>query len=254
MILQFGATHLQPSLGLTDTTFPAMPMPQEWTLAIAAWRAEPSRPSGKMNLAQLAREANSLSAALQSRMHSLIEAQGPISCGIGCNACCRHVVPLSPPEAFLLSETHAGLSWERRAETEERLDRVHAALDRAEMGSTPIFDSAAKYFSLGMPCPYLEAEACVIHPDRPMACREHLALSPAAWCWDFPDAFIRVLDLPVSVGEALATVAAELMGCREAIPMVRLQPWLAANGAWAEREWDAVPLLDRLAALCMPSA
>ena len=38
------------------------------------------------------------------------------------------------------------------------------------------------YFKFGIACPFLEDESCSIHPDRPMACREHLVSSPAENC------------------------------------------------------------------------
>jgi len=38
------------------------------------------------------------------------------------------------------------------------------------------------YFKLGIACPFLEDEACSTHPDRRMACREHLVSSPPENC------------------------------------------------------------------------
>jgi hypothetical protein len=34
-----------------------------------------------------------------------------------------------------------------------------------------------RYFLQGVACPFLEAESCGIHPDRPLACREYLVTS-----------------------------------------------------------------------------
>lgn len=229
-------------------------MPPEWIDAVRSWRADPARASGPIGLAGLAREAHALSRALLARLEILTAAQGPVSCGKGCGACCREVIPLSPPEALLLSQTHARLEWTRRAEAGERSSRISAALAAAGLGQASLLDRAPEAFALGLPCPYLEDEACGIHPDRPLVCREHLALSPAAWCGAFPDASIRVLELPASVGEALSCLAMELMGYRELVPIVRLEEWLDANRHWAEREWEAGPLLDRLAAKALASS
>lgn len=222
-----------------------MPLPREWEDAIAAWREDPSRPSGMIGLADLAREAYALSAAL------LATVPAQVSCAKGCAACCREVIPLSPPEALLLAETHAGLTWERRAESEERRARNFAALKAAGLADAPLLDRAAEVFAMRLDCPYLENESCGIHPDRPLACREHLAVSPSEWCAGFPDPSIRMLELPASVGEALAALAAGLMGYREAVPMARLADWLEANRDWAGREWRAGLLLDALARICL---
>lgn len=221
-----------------------MALPREWEGAIAAWREDPSRPTGLIGLAALARQAYSLSAAL------LASVPAQVSCAKGCAACCREVIPLSPPEVLLLAETHAGLPWERRAESEERRARNLAALQAAGLADAPLLDRAAEVFALRLGCPYLENESCGIHPDRPLACREHLAMSPAEWCAGFPDPSIRMLELPASVGEALAALAARLMGYREAVPMARLPDWLEANRDWARREWRAEPVLDALARIC----
>jgi Fe-S-cluster containining protein len=38
------------------------------------------------------------------------------------------------------------------------------------------------YFELGIPCPFLEAESCSIHTQRPMICREYMVTSDPAHC------------------------------------------------------------------------
>ena len=227
-----------------------MAIPVEWIETVHAWRSDPARASGPIGLVDLAREAHTLSSALLMRLEPLTAAQGPVSCSKGCGACCREVIPLSPPEVLLLSETHARLEWSRRAEVEERFVRNSSALAAAGLGEASLLDRAGDAFALGLPCPYLEDEACGIHPERPLVCREHLALSPSAWCGGFPDSFIRVLEMPVSVGQALSEIAWDLMGYREHIPIVRVREWLEANRHWADRRWEAGPLLDRLATLC----
>lgn len=217
--------------------------------AVRDWRADPLRASGPIGLAGLAREAQTLSHALLSILETP-GGQGPVSCGKGCAACCREVIPLSPPEALLLSQTHGRLEWARRAEAEERFGRNTEVLENSGFVQASLIDRAADVYALRLPCPYLEDEACGIHPERPLACREHLALSPAAWCAGFPDTSIRMVDLPAAVGEALADVAGHLMGYRELVPTLRLWQWLKSNRHWADREWEAGPLLDRLASRC----
>jgi len=231
-----------------------MPVPAEWIEAVRAWRSDSARASGRIGLAGLAREARMLSETLLASTQSLTDAQGPVSCARGCGSCCREVIALSPPEALLLSEVHGRLEWARRAEAEERYARNADALETAGLGQASLIDRAGDAFALGLPCPYLEDEVCGIHPERPLVCREHLALSPSAWCSGFSDKSIRVLELPFSVGQALADVAGRLMGYRELVPSVRLPQWLEANLHWAEREWEAGPLLDQLAGCCLASA
>ncbi len=54
----------------------------------------------------------------------------------------------------------------------------------------------AAYFRRAVACPFLEAERCSIHADRPLACREYAVTSPAAAC-SFPRADL-VHGLPLA--------------------------------------------------------
>src|SRR5690348_10308256 len=53
-----------------------------------------------------------------------------ISCRMGCAACCRMLVPLSPPEAFSLLEYVEQLPKERRTAIERKLQASQADLAR----------------------------------------------------------------------------------------------------------------------------
>jgi hypothetical protein len=120
-------------------------------------------------------------------------------------------------------------------------------LDREGLGAAPLIDQAGRYFLLGLPCPFLEEESCSIHATRPLACREHLIISDPVHCGDSGNPFIRPLSLPVSIREALAAVAGELLeSAPEMVPLVRIQAWVEANGEAGKRRWEAGILLDRL--------
>ncbi len=114
-----------------------------------------------------------------------------ISCGRGCDACCHHLVPVSPAEAIHLAEVIAALPPERQAELQARFATINEAMER--IGLAPrIREGYQKqeeahawvrdYFDLQLPCPFLEAGACSIYADRPFACREYMVTSPPAEC------------------------------------------------------------------------
>jgi hypothetical protein len=63
--------------------------------------------------------------------------------------------------------------WRRRG----LLDRLNEPGDDGDRRALGL-----DYFRLGIACPFLEDEACSIHPDRPLSCREYLVTSPAPNC------------------------------------------------------------------------
>ena len=104
---------------------------------------------------------------------------------------------------------------------------------------------------MGLACPFLVEDACSIHSERPLVCREHLAISPREYCGEHPHSYVHLLSPAFSVRDALSRVAAQALAqAPEAVPMARLPEWLLANGHLAERVWDAAYLLDGLAAQC----
>lgn len=207
-----------------------------------------------MRLADLALHAQSLSVAISSlpgHPDTSSPRKEPVSCRKGCGACCRQVVPLSPPEAFLLADLVQAAPPD---EQDALADRFFSLVERVESGglTEALFNRTADYFRLGLACPFLVEESCSIHPMRPLVCREHLVVSPADLCASFPNPFIRLQPIPFSVGEALSEMAAECMGTgMEMIPLLYGLQWAAGQPELGERTWEAEWLLDRLAARCL---
>ena len=108
-----------------------------------------------------------------------------ISCRKGCGACCRQLVPVSRSEGERLLEVLASLPAARRRTLEARFAVAETAIEAAglvEPAGRSDRDLSTAYFALGIPCPFLEDEACSIHPERPLVCREYLVTSPAELC------------------------------------------------------------------------
>jgi len=118
------------------------------------------------------------------------EAEGRrVSCRAGCGACCRQLVPISEPEARGLARLVEEMPEPRRSQVRARFEAALAALaptgliERAmRLAEGEARRLGLEYFAQGVPCPFLEDEACSIHPDRPLACREYLVTSPARNC------------------------------------------------------------------------
>ena len=117
------------------------------------------------------------------------EAEGrPVTCRAGCGACCRQLTPVSEAEAHALARLVAAMPEPRQSQVRARFEAALTAL-----GPSGVLDRIAQpdgaggrlgtdYFRLDVACPFLEDEACSIHPDRPLACREYLVTSPARAC------------------------------------------------------------------------
>ncbi len=138
-----------------------------------------------------------------------------VTCRAGCGACCRQIVPVSPSEARGLAALVAALPPGRRAAIEARFAAARAAGEALfartrALGSAALDDIGLAYFGLGIACPFLEAEACSIYPDRPLICREFLATSPPVECQRPGDD--RVVGVPgtAHASQALTQVDASL--------------------------------------------
>ena len=147
-----------------------------------------------------------------------------ISCGAGCGACCRQLVPISLSEtAYLRHVVIPELEPAHRQRVVQRLDAAAAALTSSGM-LEPLLQLPSetdperrqavglRYFSQGIACVFLENESCSIHPLRPLACREYLVTSPAACCAQPDKDHIDPLALPQKASHALIRLDAAATG------------------------------------------
>lgn len=132
--------------------------------------------------------ATSVLPALQGLINEVVsaaESGKAISCRKGCGACCRQLVPISRTEGEALLALVEAMPRKRRKAVRARFAAAETAIAQAglaERAGRSDRDLSTAYFSLGIPCPFLEDESCSIHPDRPLVCREYLVTSPAELC------------------------------------------------------------------------
>jgi len=224
-------------------------------------------PSGGMRLAELAWNLMRMDDQLVSM--GVARATGPqagglqISCCRGCGACCRQLVPLSPPEAFMLADLVLSFPDERRAAVMARFTQTRQALQQAGIetvaGPTKASDSAhaevaLKYFELGVPCPFLEDESCSIHADRPSICREYLVTSPAALCADLRHHRVARVPVPLRFSDCLSQLSALLVGGEPVtVPLPAALGWADQHWDEGQRRYDAKSLFTTLAGLIKAS-
>jgi Fe-S-cluster containining protein len=162
----------------------------------------------------------------------------PVSCKLGCAACCRQAVIVAPEEARLLRDLVEAMPEPRRSTVKARFAEIVRRLEEAGLrpkmetiGSLPpeeVSRLGLAYFHLYPDCPFLEDEACSIYEERPLACREYLVISPAEHCSNLSAHTIKQLRLPFKTTTAYARLGEE--------QAERVSPWMLLTLAleWAE--------------------
>lgn len=159
-----------------------------------------------------------------------------ISCTKGCGACCRQLVPISPPEARHLAALVAALPRERAAEVRQRFADALSKIEAAGLPPRghPETDKAAyrefglAYFRQGVACPFLHEESCSIHPKRPLVCREYQVTSPPAACAKLGSGDVHKVPVPVSIWSVFARSVSP-QAALEWMPLIEALRFAAAN-------------------------
>ncbi|MCP9455617.1 MAG: YkgJ family cysteine cluster protein [Nitrospira sp.] len=181
------------------------------------------------------------------------------SCTKGCAACCRMLVPLSPPEAFRLMDHVRQWPLEQQQRLAVRLADIKSVLAAhgiwqrllavVESEQPPNDDDLAPlneaYYSLRIPCPFLEDNVCSVYEERPSACRELLVTSPPANCDDIGSGTVEALPIPIRIGTILGLVWGELTGSvPRLIPLPLVAEWVEHHQSERARKWQGTVLLN----------
>jgi Fe-S-cluster containining protein len=205
--------------------------------------------TGPTTPADLLPVLQSLTDAIVESTVQTVRAQGyTITCKKGCGACCRQLVPISATEARRLRNLVNELPEPRRSEIQARFRYAQRRLQQAGL-LTNLLDLghetkeqrqalALDYFYQGIPCPFLNEEACSIHPDRPLICREYLVTSVAAHCARPRPETVRRIAIPTQVSKALLRLESDPPGKTERmVPLVLALQWADAH----PEDWPVRP-------------
>lgn len=186
-----------------------------------------------------------------------------VPCKRGCAACCRYLVPLSPPEAFrLFEEMHALPPARRRSVLNSFavaagrvLEAKHALVAAGAAASPGSGEQAGLYVGeqwrrLKVPCPLLAAGECLLYPTRPIACRSYFVISDPRHCRNPRPGQGQRLPLPFSLVDALVRLAAEVEAAEPQAVLLPVAPmWSAARWTRMMRTWPGPELVERLVAI-----
>ncbi len=198
------------------------------------WLADAPRHglAAQATLADLARLVIALSAMQPQPMEA-------IRCGRGCSACCHQPAPLSPAEAFHVAELVRAAPVLRRRMSMVRRQELRAGITWRDP------DRMTRWQSARIPCPALADDgACMIHPDRPLVCREHLVDSDPLHCGDPTGHGIRLIEPSWRLRDVLLTACAELLeDAPTKVPLPQVLAWAHRHRAWGRRRWPREQLI-----------
>ncbi|MBN8458791.1 MAG: YkgJ family cysteine cluster protein [Verrucomicrobia bacterium] len=202
---------------------PNDPIPFSFSLRIGAETLDLSGsvPDGPCTVTDLMPLLHALCNAVIEAAVRQLPPPAKVSCGPGCGACCRQLVPISHSEAaWLLHEVLPNLAPDHRSRVESRIREASIRLETSGLSdlirNLPTEADrecrqsiGLRYFLTGIPCPFLENASCSIHPQRPLACREYLVTSPADACASPTPGTIHPVSIPLKPSGAMIRLDAK---------------------------------------------
>lgn len=209
-------------------------------------------PAGEVGVTAALPAARAVSGAVMARAIAELPADTKVSCKAGCSACCRHLVIISVVEARALLAAIESLPTPVRKRVKARFATALEKLERAGWLEPPAADEARRAFSyasttrdpekrwlelnqsyigLGITCPFLEQDRCVVYASRPFACREYLATTDPVLCETVADG-MSVVPRSFNTSVSLTQLASEVEGePYKAVPLPLALEWVQHNPA-----------------------
>lgn len=210
-------------------------------------RLEMRVPAGPTRLAELLPLFRYLTDSFVEFSVENAQAQGlTVSCKKGCGVCCRQLVPISGIEARQLRDMVEELPEPRKSTILARFEDARRHLEQGglleklreprQFQAEEVIPFGMDYFHQRIACPFLEDESCSIHPERPLACREYLVVSPAEHCAEPTVESVHGVELVLYTARTIRGVEAERGG--------HATPWVPMILAleWADAHPDETPL------------
>lgn len=154
---------------------------------------------------------------IDTAVHQAEENGKTVSCKKGCGACCRQLVPITKTETWHISKLVEKLPREKQKRIKQAFREARETLQNSglweQLSDTTSIENTREigfdYFDLGIDCPFLEDNACSIHPHRPLSCREFLAISDPVYCSTPREMKIESVDIPTRVSNTLSHIEGE---------------------------------------------
>lgn len=175
---------------------------------------------------------------VQIAVNDILQEGKTISCKKGCGACCAQLVPATEIEIRHIALLIKDFPKERKQQVMTRFDQARSKLQAAGLWEQLInpatfdeqntIDFGLKYFELGIYCPFLIDDACSIHADRPIACREYLVTSDARYCAQPRAEKIDGVSIPIRLSAVLGRLCeADSHHHADWVPLILAPYWQA---------------------------
>ena len=149
------------------------------------------------------------------------------SCSKGCSACCNQLIPLAGGEVFHLNQLVASFPETKQRMFKKRIRHITRTLERQKQVNSPPVSFENQYFQLGIPCPFLENNACSIYSQRPFVCREYQVNSSPLLCADPYNENIARVGYGVNFGALVTVFCAKLFGLPKfPVPLFQMRKWI----------------------------
>jgi hypothetical protein len=216
--------------------------------------AIPAEPIRLSDLARLVMPLDEQIVALGVKKH--LPTLGAVSCKKGCDSCCYQLVPISPPEAFMIHDLVSAMPEARQEEVLTRVVDAEAALESFGLDENAFSGMSndnelrkllIAWHRQGIACAFLENGECSAYTSRPSGCREYLVTSPAENCSKLGEVVVRRLPISIRMSLALARVSARLLGGEPTIfPLTLAIGWAEAHEEEGLRRYDGYMLVNML--------
>jgi Fe-S-cluster containining protein len=248
------------TMATVATRIPLRLLGEEHAFEVAA----PSGPSALTAMLPAARAlCDQATAVILDRFR---DAGQPVSCRVGCFACCLHLVAVTLPEALDLAAWVASLPAAHQAEVRARfahaLDRLEREglldteappgrrtllIEEQASHSQAVHELSRLYYRLQIPCPLLEGGRCAAYERRPTVCREHHVTSPAENCSRPEQLLVHRVETRVEMTGAIARTTGRLMDEQpRTIPLVLALEWAEANSDLLAGTFDGARMMQTL--------
>ncbi len=178
--------------------------------------------------------------------------QNVATCRKGCPVCCNQLVPLSIAEVFYLEGIYYTLPIDLQIKIKDKINNLVKVLDNNKIPfdlesiyKNPSFEE--KYFKLGISCPFLENNECVIYLQRPFICREYYVTTPDSFCFDPYLNKNERIKFSFSPGVLLSKLCGSLYECSPLpIPLFYFLDWSNEYCFLREKKVSAIWFFEKL--------
>ncbi len=200
---------------------------------------------GDAKLADLAPMARGLSSIITDAGVRHFENNGKtIPCRKGCAACCHYIIVLTPPDAFCLVEQILAYPRQQRKKVIKSFSKANDWFEQQHSGNANQAGVLSWYHDLRYPCPFLHKNLCTIYENRPIVCREWVALGTNRQCQN-GNRVRRVLP-SVHIGDVLKQLVASLEGkTSEDVIFPTLFEWYSHDVNLSQRTWPAKMMVEQ---------